>query len=122
MLDGVLAEAAPGKIGRYGGPAPAPVDDCGRPVTFRLQCGERRLHDLGRDSLPLQIPPDRLVAVSPPGKRRCAVDGEPVVVDEPGALERAERITPLRLVDAGAAQPGVESARRVVTPPQRPHG
>ena len=108
-------EAARGEVagGRHG-PSPPGGDPLG-PDRFRLQPGDRSLGSRRADALPLEIRPDRGVAVAPAGERLGAAGREPAVVEDPGPLEGLDR---LRAGGGGyraAGEPLVEGLRGEVS-------
>ena len=91
-LHGLLAEAPPGQVAGRPGPEAAPVDQGPHTLGFGFQAREGLLDERLLEPLGQQALPDRLVALAPLRERPRPVARDAPVVDEPGALERGERL------------------------------
>jgi hypothetical protein len=118
-LDGVLAKALGRQVTGRPGSRSASLHDSPGPFELRGQSGNRGLHDLLSEALPLQVVPDGRVAVSP--LRQCRRPGpcEAVVVYEPGPSQDVERLRQGGRRDRSTLKPFGEPAFGEVAPAQR---
>src|SRR5690348_11922577 len=109
IVQGFLVEA-PGREPAQGrGPPASTLDDPAGPDGLRLEPGQGPGHELVVETLPLEGEADRRVPVAPGGERRRPRGGHPSVVDEPGPLERFQRVVPRLGPEAAVREPLLDS-------------
>src|SRR5262249_39792661 len=99
--------------------AAAAAEELACPLGLRSEAPESRRDHRRLEPVALEPVADRRVAVAPHRERRGPGAGRPLVVDEPGALERVQSLGPGGRGRACTRQPCVEAPPRVVTVPER---
>src|SRR5207302_4502835 len=91
-LDGLGSEPSGCEFAGRPRPRPQPSDHHPGPLGLGVQSPKRPLAELTLDSLALEVGVDGNVSVTARGKRSGTIEGEVLIVDDPRALERRDRL------------------------------